>query len=54
MSEHTRQTGHSADAPAFAERAQTIAEDLGDLPLRVAATYYLGTAYFVSGDYRAG
>ncbi len=52
MSEHARQTGHSADAPTFAERAQTIAEGLGDLPLRVAASYYLGTAYFVSGDYR--
>ncbi len=52
MSEHSRQAGHLADAPMFAERAQTIAEALGDLPLRVAASYYLGTAYFVSGDYR--
>ena len=52
LSEHTRQTGHAADAPAFAERALTIAEGLDDLPLRVAANYYLGTAHFVSGDYR--
>jgi tetratricopeptide (TPR) repeat protein len=51
MSEHSRQTGHSADAPTFAERARTIAEELEDFPLRIAATYYLGTAYFVSGDY---
>ena len=52
LSEHTRQTEHAADAPAFAERALAIAEGLGDLPLRVAANYYLGTAYFVAGDYR--
>ena len=52
MSEHSRQAGHLADAPTFAGRAQSIAEALGDVPLRVAASYYLGTAYFVSGDYR--
>jgi len=52
MSEHTRQTGRATDAPAFAERALAIAEQLGDLPLRVAANYYLGTANFVAGNYR--
>ena len=52
MSEHTRQTGHAGDAPTFADRALKIAEELGDLPLRVAANYYLGTACFVAGDYR--
>jgi class 3 adenylate cyclase/tetratricopeptide (TPR) repeat protein len=52
LSEHTRQMGHVADAPAFAERALTIGDELGDLPLRVAASYYLGTAYFAAGDYR--
>ena len=52
LAEHTRQTGHAADAPAFAERALAIAEGLGDLSLRVAANYYLGSAYFVAGDYR--
>ena len=52
LAEHTRQTGHAADAPAFAERALTIAEGVGDLSLRVAANYYLGSAYFVAGDYR--
>jgi class 3 adenylate cyclase/tetratricopeptide (TPR) repeat protein len=52
LAEHTRQTGHAAAAPAFAERALTIAEGLGDLSLRVAANYYLGSAYFAAGDYR--
>jgi class 3 adenylate cyclase/tetratricopeptide (TPR) repeat protein len=52
LSEHTRQMGHAADAPALADRALAIAEGLGDLPLRVAATYYLGSAYFAAGDYR--
>lgn len=51
MSEHTRQTGHAADAPAFAERALMIADGLGDVELRVAANYYLGTACFVAGEY---
>jgi hypothetical protein len=32
--------------------ALTIAEGLKDLPLRVAANYNLGTAYFVAGEYR--
>jgi class 3 adenylate cyclase/tetratricopeptide (TPR) repeat protein len=52
LSEHTRQTGHAADAPPFAERALAIARGLADLQLAVAANYYLGTAYFVAGDYR--
>jgi class 3 adenylate cyclase/tetratricopeptide (TPR) repeat protein len=52
LSEHTRQMGHAADAPTFAERALAIGDGLADLPLRVAASYYLGTAYFVAGDYR--
>src|SRR5262249_33234708 len=52
LSEHTRQTGHVADAPAFAHRALTIAQGVDDLQLAVAANYYLGTAYFVAGDYR--
>ena len=42
LSEHTRQMGHAADAPTFAERALVIADGLADLPLRVAASYYLG------------
>jgi tetratricopeptide (TPR) repeat protein len=54
MSEHARQTGHAADSLRLAESAYTIVERLGDLPLRVAANHYLGTAYFTSGDYRRG
>jgi tetratricopeptide (TPR) repeat protein len=52
LAEHTRMTGHAADAPAFAERALTIGEELGELTLSVAANYYLGTSYFVAGAYR--
>lgn len=52
MSEHTRQTGHAADAPTFAARALTIADEIGDFQLCIAANYYLGTAYFVGGEYR--
>jgi class 3 adenylate cyclase/tetratricopeptide (TPR) repeat protein len=52
LAEHTRMTGHAADAPAFAERALRIGAELEDLPLRVAANYYLGTTYFVAGGYR--
>jgi tetratricopeptide (TPR) repeat protein len=51
LAEYTRMTGHAADAPGFAERALTIGEELGDLTLRVAANYYLGTSYFVAGAY---
>jgi tetratricopeptide (TPR) repeat protein len=52
LSEHTRQTGHAAEAPTFAERALMIAEGLENLSLRVAANYYLGTGYYVAGQYR--
>jgi class 3 adenylate cyclase/tetratricopeptide (TPR) repeat protein len=52
LSEHARMTGYAPEAPPFAERALAIAEGLADLPLRAAATYDLGTAYFVAGDYR--
>jgi class 3 adenylate cyclase/tetratricopeptide (TPR) repeat protein len=52
LAEHTRMTGHAAEAPAFAERALRIGEEVQDLSLRVAANYYLGTTYFVAGEYR--
>jgi class 3 adenylate cyclase/tetratricopeptide (TPR) repeat protein len=54
MSEHARQTGHAADSLRLAESAQAIAESLADLPLRVAANHYRGTAYFTAGEYRRG
>jgi tetratricopeptide (TPR) repeat protein len=52
MSEHARLTGHATDARTFAQSALTIAERLGDFPLRIAGNYYLGTAWYTSGDYR--
>jgi class 3 adenylate cyclase/tetratricopeptide (TPR) repeat protein len=45
-------TGHSAEARTFGESALSIAEALPDLPLKVAATLYLGTACLNLGDYR--
>jgi class 3 adenylate cyclase/tetratricopeptide (TPR) repeat protein len=51
LAEHARMSGNAAEAPALAHRALTIGEELEDLPLRVAANYYVGTAYFVVGDY---
>jgi class 3 adenylate cyclase/tetratricopeptide (TPR) repeat protein len=52
ISEHSRLTGHSADAVSAAQKVQEMAESLGDLSLTVMANYYLGTAYFTAGDYR--
>jgi class 3 adenylate cyclase/tetratricopeptide (TPR) repeat protein len=52
MSEHARLTGQSADAVTSARKVQAIAEQLGDLPLTVAANYYLATAHLAAGDYR--
>jgi tetratricopeptide (TPR) repeat protein len=55
MSEHARLTGHTADAVASAQKVEAIAATLHDLPLTVAANYYLATAHFAAGDYaRAG
>jgi class 3 adenylate cyclase/tetratricopeptide (TPR) repeat protein len=45
-------TGHAAEARASAENAQAIAEALGDLPLQVGATHYLGAICLTSGNYR--
>ena len=50
-SEHHRLTGHAADAIASARKVAAIADELGDVPLKVAANYYLGTAHFAAGDY---
>ncbi len=52
-SAHIWQVGRAADARAFAEEGQAIAEQLGDFSLRVAAAFYLGQAHFVLGDYRS-
>jgi len=45
-------TGHSAEARTFAESARAIADALGDLPLQVGASHYLGAVCLTSGDYR--
>jgi len=45
-------TGHAAEARASAENAQAIAEALGDLPVQVGATHYLGAICLTSGNYR--
>jgi len=52
MSGHLWQTGDTTEALACAERAKVIAERLSDLPLHVAANFYVGQACFVLGDYR--
>jgi tetratricopeptide (TPR) repeat protein len=44
--------GDSIQARAFGRSARAIAETLGDLRLRAAATTYLGAICFTSGDYR--
>jgi hypothetical protein len=39
--------------PSRAQRVEAIAERLGDVPLQIAAQYYLSGASYLSGDYRA-
>jgi tetratricopeptide (TPR) repeat protein len=51
LSEHHRLTGHASDAIASARKVSVIADELGDVPLKVTANYYLGTAHFTAGDY---
>ena len=36
----------------FAQRVEAIGDTLGDVPLQVAAQYYLLLACHLSGDYR--
>jgi class 3 adenylate cyclase/tetratricopeptide (TPR) repeat protein len=45
-------TGHPTAALEFGQRAQSIAESLGDVPLQVTGNLYLGSAYLWTGDYR--
>jgi len=45
-------TGHPTEALAFGQNAQAIAQSLGDVPLQVTGTLYLGVAYLLTGDYR--
>lgn len=49
---HVHTGGHVTDVRAFAQRVGTIGETLGDVPLQVAAQYYLLIACHLAGDYR--
>ncbi len=53
MSQYLLTTGSWTEARTFGESARSIAETLGDVPLQVAANYYLGLASFISGRYRS-
>jgi class 3 adenylate cyclase/tetratricopeptide (TPR) repeat protein len=44
-------TGHPTEALASGQSAQALAESLGDVPLKVTATLYLGVACMSAGDY---
>ena len=52
MSSHFLQTGYPTEALTCAQRTLTFAETLSDLPLTVAANFYLGWARVTLGDYR--
>jgi class 3 adenylate cyclase/tetratricopeptide (TPR) repeat protein len=43
--------GHAADGRAFAQRVEAIGETLRDVPLQVAAQYYLIYTCHLAGDY---
>jgi len=45
--------GHATEVRTLAQRVEAIAERLGDVPLQIAAQYYLAAASYLSGDYRA-
>jgi tetratricopeptide (TPR) repeat protein len=45
-------TGQPREALEFGQSALAIAEALRDIPLQVAANYYLGVAYLASGEHR--
>jgi class 3 adenylate cyclase len=45
-------TGRPTEALGFGQGAQVIAESLGDVPLQVMGSLYLGVACIYTGDYR--
>jgi class 3 adenylate cyclase/tetratricopeptide (TPR) repeat protein len=51
-SHHVMTGGHATDMRTFAQRVEAIGITLGDVPLQVAAQYYLVLACHISGDYR--
>src|SRR5439155_3936888 len=50
--EYFRQTGRFAEARTLAEQALVLGDKLGDLPLQLYASHYLGLACNALGDYR--
>jgi class 3 adenylate cyclase/tetratricopeptide (TPR) repeat protein len=48
---HVGTGGHATDVRTFAQRVEVIGETLSDVPLQVAAQYYLLLACHISGDY---
>ena len=50
---HLHTGGHVTEVRTFAQTVEAIAERLGDVPLQIAAQYYLAAASHLSGDYRA-
>jgi class 3 adenylate cyclase/tetratricopeptide (TPR) repeat protein len=49
---HLHTVGNVTEVRPFAQRVEAIAERLGDVPLQIAAQYYLAAASHLSGDYR--
>jgi class 3 adenylate cyclase/tetratricopeptide (TPR) repeat protein len=52
LAEYFRLTGELDHAVESGERALAVATTLGDFPLQVMATFFVGTAYQALGDYR--
>jgi tetratricopeptide (TPR) repeat protein len=52
LAEYFRLTGELDRAIASGERALAVATALGDFPLEVMATFFVGSAYHGLGDYR--
>jgi len=49
---HLHTGGHVTEVRTLAQRVEAIAERLGDVPLQIAAQYYLAAGSKLSGDYR--
>jgi class 3 adenylate cyclase/tetratricopeptide (TPR) repeat protein len=49
---HLHTGGHVREVRTLAQTVEAIAERLDDVPLRIAARYYLAAASHLSGDYR--
>jgi tetratricopeptide (TPR) repeat protein len=49
---HVHTGGQVTEVRTLAQRVETIGERLGDVPLQIAAQFYLAAASHLSGDYR--